>query len=116
MLCSAWLLWVCAAVLQKACGIPRLALFEVSWLWVAALAGWVCGCAAAGVRVMCSGSGLLAPDVEFTAGVEAGSGWAFAVTWRCCIVMSIKCDVGKLVATNMKTKENNNKEPDYLPL
>lgn len=68
---------------------------------------------------MCSGSGLLARDVElvpFTAGVEAGSGWSLAVTWRCHIMMSIKRDVGKLVAIHMKTRENNNKEPDYLPL
>lgn len=63
------------------CGIPRLVLLGVSWLWDEVLTG--CGCCGVGVGG-CSCSGLLTKVelVPFNTGVESGSVRLVEMTWK----------------------------------
>ena len=66
----------------KACGIPRLFLLGVSWLWDEVLTG--CGCGGGGVGG-CSCSGLLGAEVglvPFITGGESGSVRLVETTWK----------------------------------
>lgn len=87
--CTVRPLWICTPVEWKACGIPRVVLLWVSWLWHEVLNGWVCG---VGVRGH-SCSGLPAAEVElvpFDFAVESGSEWFVEMTWNEWIKKRIK--------------------------